>query len=186
MSDGRCYLRRILDVIKPLKLSHHKAVWPESFYADIHWWLQILPVFNGKCLVLQNAPAHNVYVDTSGTGSGFIFANDWGGWRDIECSVNQFPINDKEMLSAVLATWRWAPLLANLQVIFYIDNITARAVLRTGSDKFRKIMPYVNHFGCLRVLMSLLMPCTYRATKTTRPTQYFASNNPVTFLHLLT
>ena len=134
---GRCYLRRILDMIKPLKLAHHKVVLFESFYADIDWWLQLLPAFNGKRLVLNHAPLHDVFVDASGTLSGFVFDTDWGycGWRDIEDSVNHFHINEKEILSAVLAARRWAPRWANLRVLFHTDNITARAALRTGSAK---------------------------------------------------
>ena len=39
--------------IKKKKKAHHKVVLSESFYADIDWWLQFLPVFNGKRLVLN-------------------------------------------------------------------------------------------------------------------------------------
>ena len=51
---GRVYLRLILDLKKPLKFAHHKIVLPDSSFAGIHWWLQFLPMFNGKCSVLKH------------------------------------------------------------------------------------------------------------------------------------
>ena len=160
---GRCYLRRILDMIKPLKLAHHKVVLFESFYADIDWWLQFLPVFNGKRLVLNHAPLHDVFVDASGTGSGFVFDTDWGycGWRDIEDSVNHFHINEKEILSAVLAARRWAPRWANSRVLFHTDNITVRAALRTGSAKSPRIMPYLSELFWLSALFNFTMDAVH-------------------------
>ena len=151
---GRCYLRRILDVIKPLKLAHHKVVLSESFYADIDWWLQFLPVFNGKCLALNLASVHDVFVDASGSGSGFVFDTDWGywEWRDIEHTVNQFQISEKEILSAVFAVRRWAPRWANSRVLFHTDNVTAWAALRTGSVKSPLMMPYLHELFWLAAL----------------------------------
>lgn len=163
VKGGRCYLRRILDIMKPLKQSHHKVLLPQSFFADIQWWLQFLPVFNGKCLALNHAPVHDVYVDASGTGVGFIFANDWGycGWRDIDRHVGQFHINEKEILSAVMAARRWAPLWANSRVLFHTDNITARAALRKGSAKSWRIMPYLRELFWLSALFNFTIDAVY-------------------------
>ena len=145
VKGGRSYLRRILDIIKPLKLSHHKAVLPPSFFADIHWWLQFLPVFNGTCIALKYAPVNDVYIDASRSGSGFLFANDWGycSWKWDFPAMQDFHINEMEIMSAVFAARRWAPYWANSRVVFHTDSITARAALQKGTARSGRIMPYL-------------------------------------------
>ena len=141
---GRCYLRRILDVIKPLKLAHHKVVLSESFYADIDWCLQFLPVFNGKCLELHHAPVYDVFVDASGTGSGFVFDTDWAycGWRDVERSVNQF-------LSLPPGGW---PHDGSIHVYCFIQTISPRGPLSGWAQLSPLVLCLicVSYFGCLR------------------------------------
>ena len=74
---GRSYLRRILDLMKPLKRPHHQARLSHEFQADVSWWLQFLSFFNGKCIALNCAPVHDVYLDASNLGAGYVFASDW-------------------------------------------------------------------------------------------------------------
>ena len=35
-------------------------------------------LFNGKCIALNCAPIHDIYLDTSNLGAGYVFASDWG------------------------------------------------------------------------------------------------------------
>ena len=108
---GRCYLRRILDMMRPLKHAHHKVRLSGQFYADIAWWVNFMAVFNGRCLALQNAPLHEVYLDASNGGAGYVFDTDWGytNWQNDLPSAARLHINDKEILAAILAARRWAP-----------------------------------------------------------------------------
>ena len=153
---GRCYLRRILDLMRPLKHAHHKVQLSRAFFADIHWWIQFMSIFNGRCLALRNAPMHDVYLDASNSGAGYVFATDWGytNWSKDMPSVGSFHINDREILAAVLAAHRWAPLWVNSRVLFHTDNITARAALRKGSARSPAIMPYLRELFWLSALFN--------------------------------
>ena len=45
---GRCYLRKILDIMAPLRMSNHKARLSNEFQQDIAWWIQALLVYPGN------------------------------------------------------------------------------------------------------------------------------------------
>jgi hypothetical protein len=160
---GRCYLRRILDLIRPLKQAHHKVLLPSSFFADIDWWLRFLPLFNGKCLALKDAPVHDVYIDASNTGSGFLFASDWGycNWATDYPECQQMHINSKEIMSAVFAARRWGPWWRNSQVVFHTDSITARAALSRGTAKSPEIMPYLRELFWLSAQYNFTVKASY-------------------------
>ena len=144
---GRSYLRRILDLMKPLKRPHHQARFSHEFQADVSCCqvVTVLSFFNGKCIALNCAPVHDIYLDASNLGAGYVFASDWGytDWKVDLPAACDLHINNKEIFSAVLATRRWAPLWANSRVIFHTDNITARAALSKGTAKSQVIMPFL-------------------------------------------
>jgi hypothetical protein len=50
---GRTYLRRVLDVMGPLKKPNHKAKLSIEFHKDVSWWLAFLPTFNGRTVILR-------------------------------------------------------------------------------------------------------------------------------------
>lgn len=142
---GRTYLRRILDTLRPLRKSHHKAKLSSDFQADITWWSKFLSVFNGRYLALTYAPTHEIYMDACNSGSGF--ANDWD-WAYVNFEadmpeVTHWHINCKEALSAVLAARRWGYLWANSKVKFFTDNTSTKAFLNKGTAKSKAIMPYL-------------------------------------------
>ena len=102
-------------MMRPLKHAHHKVRLSRQFYADIAWWVNFMAVFNGRCLTLQNAPLHEMYLDASNGEAGYVFDTDSGytNWQNDLPSAALLHINDKEILSAILAARRWAPLWAN-------------------------------------------------------------------------
>ena len=64
---GRTYLRRIFDLMGPLKHSHHKAILSRAFQEDISWWLSFLPYFNGISCLPHSAPTFHCLTDSSST-----------------------------------------------------------------------------------------------------------------------
>ena len=82
--------------------------------------------FNGKCIALNCAPVHDVYLDASNLGAGYVFASDWGytDWKVDLPAACDLHINNKE-------------------IIFHTDNITARAALSKGTAKSQVIMPFL-------------------------------------------
>jgi hypothetical protein len=163
VKGGRTYLRRILDMTRPLQHAHHKVLLPSSFFEDLNWWLQFLHIFNGKCLALTCAPVQHVYIDSSNTGSGFLFNSDWGyiGWQEDFPAGRNLHINDKEIMSAVFAARRWAPYWANSRVCFHTDSTTARAALAKGTAKSPLIMPYLRELFWYSAMYNFTIDARY-------------------------
>jgi len=150
---GRSYLRRILDVLAPLRLNDHKARLSDDFKADLAWWLAALSG-GVKKSILVNPPVHMVYSDACDSGGGFCHQGDWAyvNWAVDFPEVPKRHINYYETIVAVLAARRWAHLWCNSRVIFFTDNVTARANLAKGTCKDSTLMPWLRelaYYACL-------------------------------------
>ena len=134
---GRIYLRRILDLMKPLAFSHHKALIPLSVHLDLMWWKDYLEVFNGKSWLCGYKRWVNVYVDACGRGAGIVWGNDWYyvNWELDMPHVAPKHINVKETIAIGLAVARWAPMWSGCSVTIHTDNITALCALNKGRSK---------------------------------------------------
>ena len=132
---GRTYLRRVLDLMRPLKESYHKALLSASFMADIQWWISYLKVFNSRSLLWNTAPVQHVNLDASSVAGGYHYNGDWGltVWECDSPLASSLHINEKEVFAGVLAARRWAPYWENSVVIFHTDNMTARAAFDHGT-----------------------------------------------------
>ncbi len=132
---GRTYLRRVLDLMRPLREPHHKVLLGEGFGADIQWWISYLQVFNSRQLLLDRAQVHNVHLDASSVAGGYYYSGDWGltVWDSDSPVARDFHINEKEIFGGVLAARRWAPQWKDSVVVFHTDNTTARAAFDKGT-----------------------------------------------------
>lgn len=142
---GRCYLRRILDVIATLQRPNHKARLSGEFRKDINWWLAFMSTFNRKSIIIEHSHINNVLVDASNIGSGFAYNHDWGyiNWAKDMPKAKQLHINYKEVLSVYFAAARWAPLWANSRVLIHTDSTTAKAILNKGSCRNSYVMKHL-------------------------------------------
>lgn len=134
---GRSYLRRVLDLMKPLHASRHKARIPQSMRDDLTWWDQYLHIFNGRSWLHKARGWVHVYVDACNVGGGMAWGNEWAyvHWAtDVPLAASAH-INVKEALIVSLAVNRWAHLWANCMVVVHSDNITALAGLNKGTSK---------------------------------------------------
>jgi hypothetical protein len=62
-----------------------------------------------------------VYLDACNKCAGFVYKADWG-YINFEIDfpeIKEFHINGKELLAAVYAARRWAPLWENSKVAFF-------------------------------------------------------------------
>lgn len=134
---GRIYLRRVLDLMRPLHQSRHKALIPPGMRADLQWWVRFLDHFNGKTWLSSARRWVNVYVDASTRGCGMVWGSDWlyVNWEVDSPHLATEHINVKETLAIALAVKRWAPLWAGCSVVIHSDNITALCALNKGSSK---------------------------------------------------
>ncbi|CAC5389144.1 unnamed protein product [Mytilus coruscus] len=70
---GRVFLRRIIDVITPLKHDWHTAILHGEIRHDIEWWKIFLETFKGKSLILEKNPLSSVYTDACREGRGLLW-----------------------------------------------------------------------------------------------------------------
>jgi hypothetical protein len=160
---GRTYLRRVLDVIKPLRKSHHKAKLSAEFHSDLEWWSSFLAVFNGKYLAFNYSRTNDVFMDACTVGAGIASGDDWQyvHWDSDMPDVAAWHINSKETLCAVLAARRWAPLWANSRVRFFTDNICTRANLVKGTAKNSLLMPFIRELFWLSAIYNFEISAVY-------------------------
>ena len=108
---GRTFLRRIIDQICLLKSPRAKYKLSVEFFADLHWWISFLRIFNGKCAFLNNVPTADVQTDACNFGAGGFFQGDWY-YHSFVCDkpeVANLHINFNEVLAIYFAAKHWAP-----------------------------------------------------------------------------
>ena len=147
VKPGRMFLRRLIDLSMTVpKLNHHITLNSES-KADINWWLQFLPSWNGVCFI-QAAPVTStslsLFTDASGLGFGAVYGNRWiyGAWP--EAYVNKdYHINIGELFAIVAAVFTWGHEWRDQQILFHTDNESITHVWRSGTCADRVVMQLV-------------------------------------------
>lgn len=136
---GRLFLRRLIDLSTKAKKLHHYIHLSASARADIQWWLDFLPDWNGVSLMLQpnweSAMDFNLTTDASGTiGYGAYFNGSWimGAWTDQHL---QQSIQWKELFAILAATATWGHQWTGKKILFHCDN---QAVVKAWHSKAPK------------------------------------------------
>ena len=74
---GRTYLRRILDLMKPIKQTRHKIKVTQGMKEDLLWWSKFLWLFNGKSTIQYHCEQHVVYADGCDVDGACFYNGDW-------------------------------------------------------------------------------------------------------------
>ena len=136
---GRFHVRRrrILNVMNSLSKPWHRTRVTQEMRADIEFWLEYLPRFNGVCEIesVSNARSQvTVFVDSSSRASGGVteggefFYHPWSPSELAQLSH----INFKECASFLVAARHWGSQWRGKRVHFMSDNIAACGMLRKG------------------------------------------------------
>jgi hypothetical protein len=131
---GRIFLQRVLDTIRPLRRSSHKAILSHEFHKDIRWWLEYLDYFNCSYFHTPVRPRIDVCTDASDTGGGIVTSSDWYymNW-DIDLPhFKNMHINSLESASVLAALFRWAPQWEGCDVVIHTDNTTTICAFNKG------------------------------------------------------
>ena len=152
VKPGRLFLRRLIDLSTTVKKLSHHIYLDTNARADISWWLEFFPSWNGISLFqdpVVSSFSINLFTDASDLGLGGVFGSKWFScqWPD---SFVQFHINFKEIFAIFAAVAAWAHFLANKQIIFHCDNLAIVSVWQSGSCKNPDIM---------RVMRALFFTC---------------------------
>ena len=78
---GRSFFRRLLDTAHSVQRPHHWVTLDKNTKLDLHWWLSVLPGWNGTAPLLHpnwTPPADlHLHTDASHTGYGGHCGPDW-------------------------------------------------------------------------------------------------------------
>ena len=160
---GRVYLRRVLNLMNLLNLSHHKTKLSVSFLDDIDWWIECLDTFNGKCMFNNSYHPELVHVDACTVGAGMAFASDWAyvNWDLDWPEVASLHINFKEVLAIVHAAQRWGHLWSNKRIIILTDSECAKAIIMKGTTRNDLIMKYLRQLFWVSVQFNFELECIH-------------------------
>lgn len=130
---GRFFLRRILDLIKPLHQQQHKIRLSQAFHADLQWWISFLYVFNGT-VYYHDKPTHHIFVDACNLSAGAFYQGDWL-YSPFHCDLpvaSGLHINYKEVIAATQAVARWAPCFRDGNLVIHTDSTVTKAIINKG------------------------------------------------------
>ena len=123
---GRIFLRRLIDLSTSVKKLHHHICLTASARADIRWWQDFLPGWNGVSLMLQadwvQASDLQLYTDASGTlGYGAYYNKAWlsGRWSSMQLERS---IQWKELYAVVVAVATWGHQWQTKKILVHCDN----------------------------------------------------------------
>ncbi len=127
---GRAFLRRLFDALAKRQSYYHLDM---EMQADLNWWKEFLPQWNGIQLLKQVAdcPVYSLYTDASGNWGkrSYILGNG----QTIPGSEKAFSqhfstreklnhIGLKEMSAVLLALKKWYRQLARSKLLIFGDN----------------------------------------------------------------
>ena len=147
VKPGRMFLRRLIDLSTKVSLLHHHISLNAEARADVQWWIDFLPGWNGVDLI-QSEPATSnalkLFTDASGQGVGAVFDSEWfsAPWPP---SFKELHINFQELFAIVAAVFTWGHRWKDCQILFFTDNQAITHVWRSGTSSNQQIMKLVRH-----------------------------------------
>ena len=145
VKPGRMFLRRLIDLSTTVKrLDHHISLNADS-KADIQWWLDFLPGWNGVCMMqtdVISSPTLSLFTDASDLGFGALYGVKWFS-HPFPAEFCNHHISIRELFAIVAAVYTWGTDWANMQILIFTDNEAITYVWRTGRSKDPVIMRLV-------------------------------------------
>lgn len=146
VKPGRMFLRRLIDLSTTVSCLHHHITLNSESRADIQWWLDFLPGWNGVAM-MQPDPFTSVsmflHTDASGVGFGAVFGDKWFSHRWPDQFHADLDIHIQELFAIVAAVCAWGDHWVNSQILFFTDNMSVTQVWRSGTSKDKLTMKLV-------------------------------------------
>ena len=144
---GRLFLRRLISLSTSAKKLHHYIHLNTEARADISWWQEFLPMWNGKSYFIESSPTNasnlELYTDASGThGCGAYYRGEWfhHDWQPHQQLSPQISIQWQELFAIVAATLTWGPHWHRKKVRFNCDNMAIVLAWQGQSSKQPRIV----------------------------------------------
>lgn len=160
---GRFHLRRLLDKMNTLKKPWHRTRITLDMKADIQWWLDFLPSFNGQMPMVDNRPAAPVSIDACTTGAGAFYLNQfvYTPWDTAWPQAAREHINHKEVLALYPAVCAWAADWQNKKIYVHCDNQAACGIINRGHSKHPLVMAVLRQIWRLSVVFNFRLRAVY-------------------------
>lgn len=140
---GRIFLRRLIDLSTRAKKLHHRITLSAAARADIKWWQDFLPGWNGVSLMLQphweSSLDLDLYTDASGSlGFGAYFQGSWfcGTWSKQQLLQS---IQWKELFAILAAAATWGKLWHRKRILIHCDNQAIVQIWQTKKPKHKAL-----------------------------------------------
>ena len=146
---ARPFLRRLINLMSPLKLPNHHGKLTIESKKDLQTWLDFLSEYNGRTyfrmLGILDSPQLHLYSDSSKLGFGAVFGSSWIQGRFPESWIELFQshkihISFLEMYPVFVAISIFGKFLTNTNVLFHSDNQAVVEVLNKQSSKDKHLM----------------------------------------------
>ncbi|OWA55484.1 hypothetical protein BV898_19870 [Hypsibius exemplaris] len=166
---GRIFLRRLLDLAHSVTQYHHRVKLGPSFRADLEWWLNFLPLWNGQHSFLDSEWSSafdlHLYTDAAGTiGCGAAYGNHWFqiAWPAWVLALRP-PIAWQEMVPVYLACLVWGKHWHSKRILFHSDNESVVAAWAKFSSSHKGIMDLIRRIYFLAATGNFAVQITHVA-----------------------
>ena len=146
IKPGRIFLRRLIDLSTTVKSLNHHIDLNSDARADIIWWVEFLPTWNGLASFQEPPVSANhlsLFTDAAASlGFGASFGSHWFScpWPNTD---HDHHISFLELFAVVAAIFTWADKLINKQIILHTDNMAIVHIWKTGSCKDKSLMKLI-------------------------------------------
>ncbi|HEY9760293.1 MAG TPA: reverse transcriptase domain-containing protein [Oculatellaceae cyanobacterium] len=143
VQPGRTFLRRMLDTLRAAPSHSRRIRLSKDFRADLEWWRQFLPRWNGVSVLLEEewarGPDMQLYTDASALhGYGAYYCGHWFSmrWSEEEKStaarVRSLSMPWCELYAVVRAAATWGDKWSGKRILFHCDNETVVQSVAAG------------------------------------------------------
>ncbi|XP_055353021.1 uncharacterized protein LOC129598954 [Paramacrobiotus metropolitanus] len=146
---GRIFLRRMINLANSVRQLHYRISLNKEFRADLNWWLEFLPLWNGFYSFLEptwtSSADLNLFTDASLTfGCGAVYGHEWLQYEwPSELSSLKPHITWCEMFPVLLACHVWGHRWRTLRLTFYSDNSAVVSTWKSFSSRHCGVMDLI-------------------------------------------
>ena len=148
VKPGRMFLRRLIDLSTTVDSLHYYIYLNSEARADISWWQQFLPEWNGLAII-HPTPITTIdlklFTDASDLGFGCVYGNHWayGSWGWEWQPTKECNVNVRELFAVWAAVYTWGYQWANKEVVVFTDNQSIIDIWKTGTSTNKRMMRLV-------------------------------------------
>ena len=147
---GRIFFRRLIDLSTTVRKLHHRIRLNEIARADIQWWAEFLPKWNGTAQFLEKewttADQMELWTDAATfVGAGGFWQGHWFfiPWPPSVTTNKNLNITWMELLPIVIAARLWGKSWCKQKITFHTDNQALVGIWDSGRSRSSHIMSLV-------------------------------------------